>query len=61
MLKTTVVQTISETGFKTFESRDFSDKMQTKIIKLQDPLQWSDEAMSNLFKDVMGVQDETTT
>lgn len=57
MIKTTVVQTISETGFKAFESRDFSGKVQTKIIKLQDPLQWSDEAMSNLFKDVMGVQD----
>jgi hypothetical protein len=61
MTKTTVVQVPSETGFNVFESRDVKDIKQTTIIKIKDPTQWSDDAMSRLLNDVMGVQDETTT
>ena len=61
MTKTTVVQVPSETGFNVFESRDVKDIKQTTIIKIKDPTQWSDDAMSRLLNDVMGVQHETTT
>jgi hypothetical protein len=61
MTKTTVVQVPSETGFNVFESRDVRDIKQTTIIKIKDPTQWSDDAMSRLLNDVMGVQHEAST
>jgi hypothetical protein len=61
MTKTTVVQVPSETGFNVFESRDVRDVKQTTIIKIKEPTQWSDDAMSRLLNDVMGVQHEANT
>lgn len=61
MTKTTVVQVPSKTGFNVFESRDVRDVKQTTIIKIKEPTQWSDDAMSRLLNDVMGVQHEANT